>query len=309
MKMRESRMDVDGVALRRVEWMPDGEVRSAAVFVHGQGDCSERHGTTVAALVERGIACCAFDWPGHGGSPGRPGVVPGFGFLSAALGCAAKECAGRFGVPATGWLAHSAGGLVLLHHLAATDAAPEFVWLNAPLVDVRAGRSALVVALGRVAARLFPNLRISTGVKAEDCRESGNAERGDAEIGNLESRNEESGNLGNGDFEGEGGICPTHHWITLGWAAELLRLGETLEAAAGRLSPEMKVLFTQGLEDPVCPPEAGRRLFERLPAREKRWVGIAGGRHECFADGFAPELKRAVGRWIDEEVSSVQFEV
>jgi alpha-beta hydrolase superfamily lysophospholipase len=290
-------MDVDGVALRRVEWVPDGEVRTAAVFVHGQGDCSGRHGATVAALVERGIACCAFDWPGHGGSPGRPGVVPGFGFLSAALGRAAEECGERFGVGATGWLAHSAGGLVLLHHLAATGAAPEFVWLNAPLVDVRAGRSALVVALGRVAARLFPNLRISTGVKAEDCRKSGDAESGNSEIENLESRNAERVDSG-----WEGGDCPTHHWITLGWAGELLRLGEGLEAAVGRLSPEMKVLFTQGLEDPVCPPESGRRLFERLPAREKRWVGIEGGRHECFADGFAPELKRSVGRWLDAEV-------
>ncbi len=287
-------MEVDGVALHRVEWLPVGAVRGAAVLVHGQGDCAERHVATAAPLVGRGIACCAFDWPGHGQSPGRRGAVPGMAFLSAALDRAAGECGERFGVPVSGWIAHSAGGLVLLHHLAASGAKPEFVWLNAPLLEPAAGRSRVMVALGRAVARLFPNWRISTGVKSSDCRVDGDGREGAGEDGG----NEVAEPVGTGETR----ICPTHHWITLGWADELLRLAETLPEAVGCLPEEMKLLFTQGLDDPVCPPATGRRFFEQLPMRQQRWVGIEGGRHESFADRFAPELGREAGKWLDEEI-------
>ena len=290
-------MEVGGVSLHRVEWLPQGQTQAVAVLVHGQGDCAERHAITVAPLVERGIACCAFDWPGHGRSPGRRGVVPGFAFLSEALGQLARESRERLGAPVRGWLAHSAGGLVLVHHLAASRTTPEFLWLNAPLVDPGAGRSRIIVALGRAAAWIVPKFRISTGVEPSDCWVDGDAGeptdgQKDDPTGNAEAEpaGEKTGEIHSGFG---------HRWISLGWAGEMFRMAESLPEATRRLSAQTKLLFTQGLADPVCPPEIGRKFFESLPMENKRWVGIDGARHECFADQFAPRLRHEVARWLE----------
>jgi len=311
--MRSGTMEVGGVELHRVEWLPQGQAQAVAVLVHGQGDCAERHAVTVAPLVERGIACCAFDWPGHGRSPGPRGTVPGFAFLSEALGQIAGDAQERFGAPVRGWLAHSAGGLVLVHHLAASGTTPEFLWLNAPLVDPGVGRSRLVVALGRVAARIVPNWRISIGVFPSDCwvdEKPGEStdERDDGAAGN-EGRKPASKEPADAHAIGVSAeeIAEIrknfgHHWINLGWADEMFRMAKSLPKTVRRLPEKTKLLFTQGLADPVCPPEIGKKFFESLPMRNKRWVGLDDARHECFADQFAPRLRHEVAIWLEKVV-------
>jgi alpha-beta hydrolase superfamily lysophospholipase len=267
--------------LRQIDWLPDPAPRAAAVVVHGHGDHAERHAATVRPLLERGIACSALDLPGHGRSPGARGQLPGFATVSRILAAARDAFERRCGMATAGWVAHSMGGLLTLHHLADPGTpVPRFLWLSSPLLDPGAGRSTAARALTHALGGLVPCFPLRTGVRRSDCSCDDQADQ---------PAPDPAGDLG-------------HDRISLGWARELLRLGRSLPAAIGRLDGSIRTLFTQGLDDPVCPATIARRVFDRLPLESKRWVGLPGARHEPFADAHIESLHRKVAGWLDEQV-------
>lgn len=281
MNARSHQLDIGGPCLRQFDWLPADPPRGAAILVHGQGDCAERHATTVEPLLERGIACTAVDLPGHGHSPGQRGHIPGFDTVGRILTHARSAFEQRIGFTVKGWVAHSMGGLLAIHHVSRlTQPTPRYLWLSSPLIDPGAGRSWFMHCLTRCFGGVFPRIPLRTGVRASDCREADERQEPDRTI---------MDELG-------------HDRITLGWASALLRLGDSLPSAVAALDRSIRVLVTQGLDDPICPPDFARRFFDQLPQESKRWIGLPGARHEPFADSNADELKKAVATWLDEEV-------
>lgn len=281
MTATDHRLEIGALGLLQVDWLPDGTPHAAAIFVHGHGDSADRHAGTIKPLLDRGIACTAVDLPGHGRSPGPRGDIPGFASIDRILTAARGGFEKRIGLPVEGWAAHSMGALLTIHHLSKlAPPAPRFLWLNSPLVDVGAGRSSLAQGLTRCFGKIFPRLPIRTGVRISDCR----------------SKDDEF--FQNQDATVEFG----HDRITLGWANELLQLSASLPAATARLDPSIRLLVTQGLEDPVCPPQLGRRLFDQMPMESKRWIELPGARHEAFSDSNISALHQAVETWLDQDV-------
>lgn len=281
MNARSHQLDVGTLSLRQVDWLPEGPPSGAAILVHGHGDCAERHEGTVKPLLERGIACTAVDLPGHGRSPGRRGHIPGFDAVVRILTETMSSFEQRIGHPVKGWVAHSMGALLTVHHLARlAPPAPRFLWLSSPLIDPGAGRPWLMRLLTRCFGDVFPWIPLHTGVRASDCREADVRQEPDRTI---------MDELG-------------HDHISLGWASILLNLADSLPAAAATLDKSIRVLVTQGLDDPICPPDIARRFFDQLPQESKRWVELPGARHEPFADSNVAAVHQAVGTWLDEEV-------
>src|SRR5262249_28605265 len=107
----------DGLALKAWAW-PSAEGRGALGIAHGLGEhggCSR--GAAEGLRAALGIDVLAFDFRGHGRSPGRRGVVRRYEDLTAdlrgALQWAARERPGR----PVFILAHSNGGQVALRTL------------------------------------------------------------------------------------------------------------------------------------------------------------------------------------------------
>ena len=68
-----------GAPVAGYRWLPDGRARATLLLAHGYAEYAERYvdryDRLVPKLVERGIAVHAFDYRGHGASPGPRGVV------------------------------------------------------------------------------------------------------------------------------------------------------------------------------------------------------------------------------------------
>lgn len=77
---------VGGINLFYQSWLPDGNLKAAGIIVHGGGDHSGRFGNVVNQLVPEQFAVYAFDWRGHGRSPGVRGHVNGWHELRDDLG-------------------------------------------------------------------------------------------------------------------------------------------------------------------------------------------------------------------------------
>jgi lysophospholipase len=267
---------VRGLTLHRREWLPDAAPCAAVAMVHGQGDAIDRYESSVARwFTDRGIACTGIDLPGHGQSPGRRGAVPAMAFAHATVRVsfeAAQQLAK--GCP-VGLFAHSMGGLLALDWLGdPANPRPDFLWLSSPLVDPRHRQPAWRVTTCRILARLLPHTTLSTGVRKADCREDTTGIATSPAVALLHSR------------------------VNFRWATELLAAGERLRETVPRPPRELPGLLTQGLADPVCPPENAPRLFEWLPCSEKHLVEIRDGRHETFDDKCREAVHAAADAWL-----------
>lgn len=250
------------------------EPRAGAVFVHGQGDHVRRHAATFSALAARGISVAAPELPGHGEAGGRRGHIPGTQVVDALIDEAGERLLERCPRVALGIAGHSMGGLLVADRFARGRGGDfRWVWLSSPLVEVRHGKPRWLIGLGRWLSRVWPSLTIPTGVRPGDNLEGGS----DPE---QIARERASG---------------THDRVSVGWGMELLRASGRVSAAAPELFGQLPVLVTQGDADRVCPPRYSRELFEKLPSGDKRFIEIAGGRHEPW---HAREVVEQVADWI-----------
>ncbi len=72
----------DGIQLFYQSWLPDEDPKASIIIVHGGGDHSGRFGNVVNYLLPEKFAVFAFDWRGHGRSPGVRGHINSWNELS-----------------------------------------------------------------------------------------------------------------------------------------------------------------------------------------------------------------------------------
>jgi alpha-beta hydrolase superfamily lysophospholipase len=84
--------------------------RTPVVLLHGGGEHSGRHAGTAMRLVEAGYDVHAFDWPGHGHSPGVRGHIDRFEEFVEITAAFVRRISEQSGQPPM-MLAHSLGGL------------------------------------------------------------------------------------------------------------------------------------------------------------------------------------------------------
>jgi lysophospholipase len=142
-------LTTDGITLRTAVCVP-AQAIGTVVLLQGRSEYLERYFETMRECVQRGYAVVAFDWRGQGGSQRlrsnrARGHVPSFRHFERDLD-AVMELATLSGCPQPYYaVAHSTGGLVLLHYLLNHTSFSKAV-MTAPLVDFRYGAWPVSVA-------------------------------------------------------------------------------------------------------------------------------------------------------------------
>ena len=161
----------DNLALQ--EWpLPDGVApRGVVLIVHGLGEHAGRYDALGQFLVQRGFSVRAYDHFGHGQSSGRRGTLSSNTRLLDDLDDmvdATRERMHNAGLsPKTPLilLGHSMGGLVAARFVSQRAAKVDALVLSSPALD--AGMSAAQKVLLWIAFRLFPDLPLGNGLKAQ----------------------------------------------------------------------------------------------------------------------------------------------
>jgi len=266
--MREEslRVEVEGHLLHQLVLHPPVEiaVRAEAIFYHGQGDYAERYLDVLHPFTNRGIRCTI---------------------------TVLAQIASRGNLPC-GVMGHSMGGLLALRHLALAGRGkfpvPAFAWLSSPLLNPGLGRPAFFIHLVRFLAPLLSSLSFSTRVKPEDCH----AKPEDNDAVKLEQ--DDPVNPLKAEL--------SHKRISMAWGVSLMDFAELVAEGAGEIPAAMPLLFTQGGEDPVCPPELARKIFSRLPPGDKRYEELEGILHEPFRGDGSELLYAVLDDWLDNTV-------
>ena len=277
----EESIELDGFRLQRYVFQPDAgvPVRGAAFHFHGQGDFSQRYGKILRPFIQRGIACVATDLPGHGHSGGVRGCVPGFEIVDRIADSNRDRCrelVGEQGGP-LGILGHSAGGLLAIREILQNPDLYAFSWISSPLVRPDATRHPFLIHFARLCARLLPGITVSTGVTPEKCSREVDPWR--------ENENP----------------CLIHSRISIRWGHAMIEAARWIRDDLKSSPPLFPLLITQGLRDPVCPPEYLHGLLQQISLPFLTLREFPEALHEPFSDDTREELFCQISTWLENE--------
>lgn len=162
----------DGCGLYYTRWIAPGEnPAKTVVFHHGLGEHSHRYKNLLEQFSGSGVSFYSFDMRGHGQSGGKRGVAISLDQLDSDLDDYFKWIGEHFEVRNPILYGHSLGGLVVLNFAQSHPVDPAIRALAATGPSLKVPVTPLQ-NLQRFAARmvkpLFPDLRISTGIRAEN---------------------------------------------------------------------------------------------------------------------------------------------
>jgi alpha-beta hydrolase superfamily lysophospholipase len=155
---------LDGPGLHARFWTVD-RPRGVVVIAHGLGEHGAAYGHVAEALcLSAHVDVLAFDFRGHGRSPGTRGVVVHYvdlcDDLRAAVRFASHE---RPGLPCF-VLGHSNGGQVVLRAVLAGDLDVAGLILSNPALRLATPVPRWKIGVGRVLRRFAPNVTLETAV-------------------------------------------------------------------------------------------------------------------------------------------------
>ncbi|HEX6737435.1 MAG TPA: alpha/beta hydrolase [Vicinamibacteria bacterium] len=269
-RLEEGQVDSGGLALPWSARLPESP-RAALLFVHGLAEHRGRYAHVLAHFAGRGYAAYAFDYRGHGQSPGIRVHVDSFGeFADDVAAMQALVAARHPGLPLA-LVGHSQGGLIVLHHALRRPQGLLGIVLSSPLLGVEpASRPGLVRrALARMVTPLMPRLLQRTGVNTDRLSHDpavGPAYRADP----LVSRT-----------------------VSLGWYAALHEAFDFVRTNAGALA--LPALFLVSPDDSLSDPEATRRFLASAPSGRAEAEWYPGLYHELFNE-TEPERARVFAR-------------
>lgn len=274
MKIEELRPKIKGQSLHRLVLQPEDQLRGTILFFHGQGDFIDRYPPILEGFVNAGFRCILTDLPGHGRSPGRRGVVPGFDFIDELF----RDSVTHFEGPPI-IAGHSMGGLLALRYFLRNPDLFEAAWFCAPLLaPMRQAKPWMRITMP-ILAGLLPWFTVGTGVRSSDC--------GD----NTSGRGAETGE------------ALYHSRISIGWGSELAKAAEEVREQFQTLPTATPILFTQGQRDPICPPEILGERLAKLPSNRIRFEKIEEALHEPFSGSTLAEFLSILNDWIDTELA------
>ncbi len=269
----------DGLILRARLWTR-ARPRGILIVAHGLGE----HGGCYAHVAEAlgpalDLDILAFDFRGHGRSPGRRGSLRRFDELTDDLRGALLWARSRSPDRPRILLGHSYGGLVALSTLAVDgDSGLAGLVLSNPALKL-AGRVARHKLLaGAVLRRCAPALTLGTGIREEGMTRDPSMLARRASDTLRHSR-----------------IC----------ASIFYGMGETaarVAATADRI--RLPTLIILGEADPLIDPAQSRAVFDRLGSADKTLRGYPGMLHEPLSDLDREIVLADLCGWLDERLGA-----
>jgi len=240
------------------------------LLVHGLGEHSGRYSRLIGKLVDAGFAVYAFDWPGHGKSPGKRGHTSVEEAMEIIDGIIEEigEKPFLFG--------HSLGGLAVIRYAETRPDRIRGVVASSPALAKSPETPGFMVALAKLLGKLAPGLVLSNGIKPDLLSRSPEAVRRYVEDPLVHDRI--SAKLGRSIF------------VNM----------ELAHGEAGKITAP--VLLLVGTGDVITPPEGARRFFERLKVDDKTLREFEGAYHEIFEDPeWADEFYGTIVTWLRDK--------
>jgi len=152
-----------------------------------------------------------------------------------------------------------------------------FSWISSPLLRPEANQNPLLARFARLGARLLPGLTMATGVTQDKCSRQPDPWR----------EHEESGLI--------------HARVSIGWGYAMFTAARRIREELKNAPPKLPLLITQGLCDPVCPPEYLHALLEEASLPRLTLHEFPEALHEPFADETREELFHEITNWLAKE--------
>jgi len=266
----------DGLPLRAWHWPVDAP-RGTLIIAHGLGEHGLAYRRVAEAIGSRlGIDVLAFDFRGHGRSPGRRGVVRRYEDLTADL-IGAIDWAGtrRPGLPRF-VLGHSNGGQVALRVAMGAHPGLAGLVLSNPSLFLAVAVPRHKLMIGRVLRRVAPGVTLSAFLPPRMLTRDPEiqAER----AGDALRHTRTNASLFFGMVEG----------------------GPLLEAAADRILVPTLILL--GDADPVIDAAATRVVFDRLGSPDKTLITYPEALHEPLNDLGRDRVLADLTGWLDRRL-------
>ncbi len=269
--------NLDGIRFLKAWFWKQAQSRGILVIAHGYGE----HGGNYVQVAETlgqalGLDVLAFDFRGHGRSPGRRGWLRSYeellDDLRAALAWADLQRPDR----PRFLLGHSNGGLVCLRTLLAGGIQVDGLILSNPTTRVVVPVPPWKLRLAGILRHHAPWVALSSGLRPEFLTQD--------PIRVEHRRNDRA--------------C--HNRITAPLYFGMIEGGEE----AIRRAPELQVptLMLLSQADPIIDPAAGRMLFDRLGTQEKCLCEYPEMRHEPFNELGRHQVLRDVQNWLSQRL-------
>lgn len=268
----------DGLPLRAWHWTTPNP-RGVLLVAHGFGEHSGCYRHVAEALGPAlAIDVVAFDFRGHGRSPGRRGVVKQYGDLDADLR-AAVAWTGRIrpGLPRF-LLGHSHGGLLALR-LALSDASGLAGLIGSnPALRLATRVPPHKLRVGRFLRRFAPSVTLGARLEAGTLTRDPDMQRAHQTDPLRHSR-----------------ICaPLFFGMVEGGPVVAERAGEI----------QMPIMLVLGGSDPVIDPEESRSVFDRIGSSDKTLMIFPKMLHEPLNELGREQVLADIVAWLDTRLMS-----
>ena len=269
----------DGLELYEQHWVPESTPKALLAVIHGLGEHSGRYADFAAWFVPQDYAVYAFDHRGHGQSPGQRGHIDDWAeyrgdvrvFLENVDEWAAE-------VPLF-LVGHSLGALITLDYALHYPQGLAGVVASGPPLGRGDDVSPVLMFIGKVLSNITPKAEMQSGLKAESLSRDENvvqAYRDDPLV---------------------------HGLVTPRFAAQMDTTMKRTMKAAPEWKSDLPLLIVHGGDDPICPPEASARFFERVAAEDKTRHEYPGYLHEVFNEVGREKVLEDVRVWLDAHIN------
>lgn len=263
----------DGTTLHGLSWPARQAARAIVVIGHGLGEHAGLYAHVAEALRQSGdLAILAFDFRGHGESPGKRGYVRDVTQLVNDWGAALELAHGTIPHQPLFALGHSYGGLSALMAATANRLPCAGLIVSNPSLRLRMPVPLLKLAAGRVLRRLAPRVTLNASLPVQFLTRDPEMQRRRRE--DQLSHNRISAPLFFGMREG----------------------AETVLSNPDRI--KIPILMVLGEADPVIDPETSRAWLEQCTSSDKTLKVYPDRMHEPLADLGRDEVLRDITGWI-----------
>lgn len=267
----------DGLRLFWRAWVPSAP-RALLLLVHGLAEHSGRYDHVAAYFAERGYACYAVDYRGHGKSPGPRVHVSHFDLYVGDVRALQRLAMGRHpGLPAF-VVGHSQGGLVALHHAFRHASGLRGLVLSSPFLAVHPDSAPpRVKRLGaHVLARLYPPIVLRNPLDVTWLSR-------DPAVGEAYARDP-----------------LVSRKVSPGWFRAVRQAQREILPRAALLP--VPALIMAGSGDRLVDPHTIRRWAEQAPADRVEFVWWDGLYHELFNETVKEAVLARVESWLERRL-------